>query len=159
MSESPYQPPSAISFLRAPQLRTDYGFRLAFSLFWRVILLQCFAVWAVDALRYVHFDIGRFRHVAICIVLALISSLPLLFTKRGVLFFLFGDRIALAAAAWRKFHWLFAAYYGVMAVWNLGLVYALVIMPREIRIAGSLTSLFLFFVIMPRMLRKETDVK
>lgn len=140
-------------------MRTDFGIRLAFSLFWRVVLLQCFVVWAVDALRYVHVDIGHFRHVAICLALALISFLPLFFMKHGVLFFLFGDRIAISAAAWRKFHRLFGAYYGVMAVWNLAAVYALVGTSREIRIAGSLISLALFFFVMPRMLRKETDVK
>lgn len=158
-SRNPYQSPSTTSFAQTTELRTDFGFRLGWSLFWRVFVLQWFGVFAVDALRYVPLDIGQFKQVLICLGLALISALSLLCTKHGALYFLFGDRLRLADSAWRKFHWLLVAYYGAMLAWNLVAVFVLVDVTAKIKITVSLASWLFFFVIVPRLLRTETDVE
>lgn len=152
---NPYSPPSTNQSDRTPKLRTDFGFRLAWSLFWRVFLLQGFAVWGISAIDLVSVDAGSLKQVTICGALAMVTAMSLLFTRRGALFFLFGDRIALADSAWRKFHWLLVEYYGAMAVWNVIVRYVLVDVSANIRIAVSLVSLFFFFAIVPRLLRSD----
>jgi intracellular septation protein A len=157
MSHNPYLPPSTTQFAEVPKYRTDFGFRLAWSLFWRVLLLQWFGMWAITALRFAGLDDSWLKPVNVFIASALIQALSLLFTKRGILFFLFGDRIALPAAAWRKFHWLLAAFYGAMAAWSLAVIYLLGEMSPTIRIAISFASWVLFFAIATRSLRGQHE--
>jgi len=155
MSQNPYAPPSASFEAGSPDgTRTDFGFRLGASLFWRVLLLQFLVT--IPVLSFIGWpnDFIAFKPSVVCCCAAIVLALSVKFAKPGALFFIWGRRLNLGVAAWRRFNWMAAAYYFALATGNFVLALSVPIETwLTVKMFFPLLSLIAFCAMAPRFLR------
>ncbi|WP_093556267.1 septation protein IspZ [Pseudoduganella namucuonensis] len=152
---NPYAPPAAPQQdTLTPDSRSEFGVGLAASLFWRVFFLQLLAALPVALSMPTSDEFIRLKPTVIYLCLALILVLSMIKRRPGILSLIWGRRLGLAVAAWRKFHWLLFAFYLALAAGNLVLVTTVSASAWvQIKLFVPLIALIAFCVITPRQLR------
>ena len=160
MSQNPYAPPSA-SFDNESQKsgRTEFGFRLGASLYWRTLILQSMVVIPVAPLMSSSTDLLVWKPTVMSLCAVLILAFSAMVSKPGVLFVFWGRRLNLPVATWRKFNWMVAGYYLLLGAVNAVFVSSASFEAwMTVKMFVPLLSLVAFCAAAPRFLRKVGDV-
>src|SRR4051812_18271672 len=108
---NPYAPPAAnVEDIVETGLRSDYGFKLSASLYWRILVLQTVIMVAVT-LVITFFEFGdstaflMLKPSLFFVVAGIVIASSMRVFRPGILFLIWGHRLHLLPSGWSRLSW------------------------------------------------------